>query len=618
MCGIAGIASSEPLRDREVVIRMRDSVTHRGPDDAGAWWSNDGHVALAQRRLSIIDLSPGGHQPMLDPQEEICIIFNGELYNFRDLRRELEEYGVTFRSVSDTEVVLQAYRRWGTDCLQRMNGMFAMAVYDSRARTLFIARDRAGEKPMFYRYADGTLHFASELKALLAVEGMPRKIDPHSLDHYLAYGYVPGAMCMLEGYAKLPAAHALLFDVSRRTLRTWRYWSIPEMEGPGLPAAEAEERFEELLQDSVSRQLISDVPIGILLSGGIDSSLVTAMAARSRTSLRTFNISFAGHGAYDEAPYARAVAKHFGTDHLDLVAEPATVELLPMLARQYDEPMADSSMVPTYLVSRLIRQHATVALGGDGGDELFGGYGHYLWVERQEKVRRRVPAPLLNLIGRVAAAAPTGVRGRNYALALARGAGASIAAVNNFFDPVSRARLYPHANGIAPTPEGYKMALYDPRRSTIQNVTRNDFLTYLADDILVKVDRASMLTSLEVRAPFLDYRIIEFAYSQVGDAMKIQGDDTKIMLRRIAKRLLPPGIDDRPKQGFSIPLHSWFKGRWGDYMEEVLRSIDPALFSRSEIASLIANQRRGLSNTHRLFALTIFELWRREYQIAWT
>ena len=392
MCGIVGIAS----RSSKIVPDLLISawiLRHRGPDDAGLWQSPDGRVGLAQRRLAIIDLSPCGHQPMVDTFGQLCITFNGEIYNYLDLRRELVARGHHFRTASDTEVILEAYRAWGVDCLSHLNGMFAFCLYDSAAQRLFLARDRAGEKPLFYWHTPGHLVFASELKALMADPAFPRRLDLQALDYYLAYGYVPGEMCILQGVRKLAQGQAMTYDLETDTPRVWRYWQLREPPSPAdVSVDDLSAELETLLEDSVRRQLIADVPVGVLLSGGIDSSLVTAMASRvSSTPVKTFTISFPGHGAYDEGPYARLVAEYFGTQHTELVAEPAAVELLPALAWQYDEPMADSSMVPAYLVARLVRQHATVALGGDGGDELFGGYPHYSWLQWQERARRYLP-----------------------------------------------------------------------------------------------------------------------------------------------------------------------------------------------------------------------------------
>lgn len=618
MCGIVGIASRDPLRDPQLLERMRDEITHRGPDDAGAWFSKDCRVALGLRRLAIIDLSPAGHQPMMDADGRACIAYNGEIYNYRILRGELEGLGHRFRTASDTEVILEAYKEWGTDCLRKLNGMFALALFDLSTRKLFLARDRAGEKPLFYRHAGGKLVFASELKALMVDAEFPRKLDAESFNFYLAYGYVPGGRCILEGVHKLPQGNALLLDLDSDRLDRWTYWKLPEATRVREDPEDLVEELEELLLDSVRLRLIADVPVGIMLSGGLDSSLVTAMASRVASDpVRTFTISFPGHGV-DEGPFARTVAEHFGTRHTELVAEPATVDLLPKLARQYDEPIADSSMVPTYLVSRLIRQHATVALGGDGGDELFGGYFHYDWLERQRRVQRLVPSPLRRLIGKTAEAlVPVGTRGRNYLIGFSGELSRLVAHVNIYFDVESRRRLLaPGAVAASGGPENYRAALCPSGQTPLYQATAVDFETYLVDDILVKVDRASMLTSLEVRAPWLDPRIIELAFGRVPDSLRAVNGKRKILPRRLAERLLPASLDLRRKQGFALPLAQWFRGDWGRFVEEVLAEAGGEIFEPRMVRRLIAGQRRGLANTHRLFALTMFELWRRQYRVS--
>lgn len=611
------------IEDTALLTAMRDTMRHRGPDDAGTWWSPDRRVGLAQRRLAIIDLSPGGHQPMTDHSGQYWITFNGEIYNYQELRRELEGCGHHFRTASDTEVILEAYRAWGPDCVARLNGMFAFGLYDRAADQLFLARDRAGEKPLFYRHAGGALAFASELKALMADPACPRRLDMEALNYFLTFGYIPGDLCILQGFSKLPQGHVMMYNLRTDAMQVWPYWSLPEPNGtaPAGPADLVDE-LEALLMDSVRLRLIADVPVGILLSGGIDSSLVTAMAARvSSGPVKTFNISFPGHAGFDEAPYARLVARHFGTDHVELAAEPATVDLLPELAGQYDEPMADSSMIPTYLVSRLIRQQATVALGGDGGDELFGGYGHYDWVYRQEQVRRYLPSPMRRLVAAGAGSLlPVGIRGRNYLRGVKEDVSWSIAQINLFFDLDTRRRLLAPlgapAVALVATPEAYKVGLCHNGQTPLQQATAVDFKTYLVDDILVKVDRASMLTSLEVRAPWLDPRIIELAFGRTPDYLRADGSERKILPRLLAARLLPPELDLKRKQGFALPLDNWFKGDWGHYIESVLTEADPHFFDRAVMQSLIAGQRRGYANTQRLFALTMFELWRRHYQVT--
>lgn len=621
MCGFLGAAATKPIRDRTWLAAGRDIMTHRGPDDAGECWSDDHRVGLGHRRLSILDLSPLGHQPMQDEARGLTIAFNGEIYNHGDLREELRAQGFVFRSNSDTEVLLAAYAAWGQDCLARLNGMFAFALYDAPRQTMLLARDRAGEKPLFYRLDGGVLYFASELKALMANPSLPRHIDPAALDCYLAMGFVPGERCILEGYNKLPPAHALTFELRNGATRLWRYWSVPEI-SPDSAAGAADEtglldELEALLEDAVARQLVADVPVGILLSGGVDSSLVTAMAVRRSRQVRTFSIGFPGHGKLDETPHARLIARHFGTEHTELMVEPATADLIPRLAWQFDEPIVDSSMIPTFLVSHLVRQHCTVALGGDGGDELFGGYVEYsrlLWMQRWT-------AKLPNALRRVVAGAaeqllPVGFARSNvrtWLMALGDDLVQSLPLVASHFDPTTRRKLMYGKPGYQLVAEDIRRDRTPAQPDLLQRATRMDFNDYLAEDILVKVDRASMLNSLEVRAPLLDYRLIEFAFGRVPSHLKATATDKKILLKRLAARVLPPEFDRQRKQGFSIPITEWLKhGRFRELVSDVLS--DPGcLFDRRVMRGLLNGQDRGLRNGERLFALVQFELWRRHY-----
>jgi asparagine synthase (glutamine-hydrolysing) len=619
MCGIVGIVSNSPQAQRAWLAIGRDAMTHRGPDDAGEWWSGDGRVGLAQRRLAIIDLSPAGHQPMHDASGTLSIVFNGEIYNFTDLREELIAKGHSFRSHSDTEVVLAAYREWGTDCLVRFNGMFAFALFDARQHTVLIARDRAGEKPLFYHQANGVLSFASELKALLADPALARRIDPEALDCYLAMGYVPGDRCMLQGFHKLPPAHALLFDLQTGKAKSWRYWQLPELTTAQGTLEESVllDELEALLEDAVRRQMAADVPVGVLLSGGVDSSLITAMAVRASSQVQTFTIGFPGHGMLDETEHARLIARHFGTRHTELMAEDATANLLPRLARQFDEPMVDSSMIPTFLVSQLVRQHCTVALGGDGGDELFGGYGHYSRLQWMQKNLGAIPLPLRN--GIVLAAEkllPVGMKGRNWLQGLGGDLKKGLPLMAAYFDATTRGRLLSAQSGWHAQAEDVLLSRLPVHPDLLQRATRMDFSNYLAEDILVKVDRASMLNSLELRAPFLDYRLIEFAFGKVPSHLKATSQDKKILLKRLTARVLPPEFDRQRKQGFSIPLGQWLKGgAFRALFTEVLR--DPECsFDAGTVDSLLRGQDQGRSNSERLFALVLFELWRREYGVA--
>lgn len=625
MCGICGIAGvSSNLENRPgMVDRARETLYHRGPDDAGTWRAPDGHVALAMRRLSIVDLTDCGHQPMQvrAGDEQLTLVFNGEIYNHNALRAELASLGHSFRGHSDTEVVLAAYLQWGTRCVARFVGMFALALFDPRSRELFLARDRAGEKPLFYSHQDGRLSFASELAALMEDDRLVRRMSLEGLNHYLAFGYTRSDQSILDGVMKLPPAHAMVYDLRTDALRIWPYWSLPARTAPRHGSLEDLTReLESLLEESVKGQMQADVPVAIMLSGGIDSSVVTALAARSVTDVRTFTVSMPGQGNFDEGPSAGRIASYLGTQHTQVDAEPTSVELLPELSRKLSEPIADSSLVPTYLISRLIRQHAKVALGGDGGDELFGGYPHHSWAVQHDLMRKVGRSATRRLANAALQAMPLGIRGRNYVAALTSNSHDASGRMGQYFDVEWRARISPLLRSLPPEELGYpevqKALIGAQLSSSLQRATTIDFTTYLADDVLAKVDRASMLTSLEVRAPWLDHRIVEFAFSRVPDDLRSTLGRTKILPRALAARLLPPELVSRRKQGFSIPLNQWFKGEWGAFMEEVIRGAPPELIDPAAVSELVALQRKGLSHTHRLFTLTMLELWRREWKVG--
>jgi asparagine synthase (glutamine-hydrolysing) len=620
MCGLIGIAAKHYISNRAWLAAGRDTMRHRGPDDAGEWWSQDGRVGLAHRRLSILDLSPLGHQPMHDDTRGISISYNGEIYNHKELRKELSVLGFVFRSHSDTEVLLAAYAAWGIECLNRLNGMFAFALYDGCKQTLFLVRDRAGEKPLFYCITDDTLKFASELKALLIHPAASRRIDPDALDCYLAIGYVPGSNCILEKYNKLPPAHALSFDMKSGGINVWRYWSLPELStqalSPSLDERTLLDELEQLLESAVERQMVADVPVGVLLSGGVDSSLITAMAVRRSQKVRTFCIGFQGHGSMDETRHARLIATHFGTEHTELMAQPDSASILPSLAKQFDEPMVDSSMIPTWLVSHLVRHHCTVALGGDGGDELFGGYPYYsrlLWLRRR---LAHVPAILRTSLSLVAdRLLPVGMKGRSYLQGLGTDLRKGLPLqINGVFDNVTRRKLICDDQNRRSVAEDRYLALTPLVEDVLQRATRMDFNNYLTEDLLVKVDRTSMLNSLEIRAPMLDYRLIEFAFSRVPSRLKATEQHRKILLKRLVDRVLPAGFDRHRKQGFSIPLAEWLrKGPFRELFLDTLTSTD-CMFNRRVINSLFKLQDLGFDNSERLFALVQFELWRKHYR----
>ncbi|AXO13642.1 asparagine synthase (glutamine-hydrolyzing) [Thalassospira indica] len=621
MCGLIGIASRTRVENRDWLTKGRDAMSHRGPDDAGEWWSKDFRVGLGHRRLAIIDLSEKGHQPMVDDGKRITVVFNGEIYNYSELRSNLIAKNFVFQSHSDTEVLLNAYAAWGENCLSHIEGMFSFAIYDDKEKKIFLARDRAGEKPMYYRLNEGVLEFSSELKGLLENPDNPRQVDFTALDCYLTMGYVPGEHCILNGYKKLPPSHAMTFRLSDGLVKTWEYWSIPEMSSRTERAAcnkdELLDELESLLEESVSRQMCADVPVGVLLSGGLDSSLVTAMAVRHSDKIQTFSVGFPGYGDLDETAHARLIADHFGTTHLELTAEATTADLIPRLACQFDEPMADSSMIPTWLVTNLVRQHCTVALGGDGGDELFGGYPQYsrlLWMEKRSSM---FPTSIRQLLSRSAGAIlPTGFRGKNYIQAFEVDLKRDLSThIDGLFDNSTRRKLMSGYTSYTTVADEIYRQRTPPTSDLLQRATRMDFRNYLAEDILVKVDRASMLNSLEVRAPFLDRKLVEFAFAKVPSNLKAIESDKKILLKLLADRILPPQFHKQRKQGFSIPLARWLKsGPFRDLFWETLTGSN-CVFDRSTIIKLFKGLDRGFNNGERLFALTQFELWRQHYNM---
>ena len=614
MCGIVGFAGLTPV-DRPLLQRAADALSHRGPDSYGEWLSVDSNVGLAHRRLAVIDLSPAAHQPMVDNETGNVLVYNGEVYNFQDLRQQLSEFGHTFTSQSDTEVVLKAYAEWGTDCPAHLEGMFAFAIYDIRRKEFFIARDRVGEKPLFYRHSASEFAFASELKALLRCDASPR-FDLEALDCYLGMGYIPGSKCILSGYCKLPPAHALVFNPACGSIRSWPYWELPECPEEIVEEVEGlEECLESLLADSVRRQLVADVPVGVMLSGGVDSSIITALATRIRSDIKTFSVRFPGHKSIDETEHARLVARAFETDHVELSASEAEPDLLSRLAKQFDEPIVDSSMVPTYLVSETVRSQCTVALGGDGGDELFGGYREYTRLDWLQRRMGKCPRLFRQALASIAKyGLEPGVKGRNWLIAQGIDFDRELPLIANYFEPEYRRKLLPHVN-LPMSAESIFSSRVVHGNQIIDRATRTDFNNYLPEDLLVKVDRSSMLKSLEVRSPFLDVRVIDFAFGRVPISLKAGIHGRKLLLKRVASRLLPQGFDLNRKQGFSIPIDTWLTdGAWRGFFREVLLD-SGCMFHGKSVERIMRGLDRGRNNGERIFSLLMMELWRKEYGV---
>ena len=622
MCGIAGFVAldHDGRADEAVVTRMIGTLRHRGPDDEGVWTS--GPVGLANRRLAVIDLSPRGHQPMANEDGSLHIAFNGEIYNFQDLQRTLETRGHTLRSGTDTETILHLYEDEGPDCLRRLRGMFAFAIWDRTARTLFVARDRLGKKPLFYYHDDHWFVFGSEQKALLQHPAVPAEADPEALHHFLGYGYVPAPFSAFKGIRKLPPAHYLVLRDRHVTLQ--RYWSLRY--GPkhtGTEAAVAEELLA-LLEEAVRLRMISDVPLGALLSGGIDSATVVALMRRLTTGpIRTFSIGF-DQPVYDERAFARQVAHRFETVHEEAVVTPDAVALLPRLVWHYNEPFADSSAVPTFAVTRLAREHVTVALTGDGSDESFLGYDRYVATEIASRLSC-LPAGIRKALKRGSALLPAGAprsrmnRLRRFAEALDLPPRRQYWRWLACFDDQSQHDMY--------TPEfsdrvagisclNLLERAYDSSDAPtfIEATAHTDIQMYLPDDLLVKMDIASMAHSLEVRSPFLDHVVVEFAATLPAN-LKVRRLVQKYILKRAMKGILPEAVLRRKKMGFGVPIDFWLRGDLRQFAFDLLldpRTVQRGYFKASTVRRYLDEHFGGRAHHHaRLWSLLMFELWHR-------
>jgi len=617
MCGIVGIITYKEPIDEKLLIDMRDTLIHRGPDDEGIWISSDKKVYLGHRRLSIIDLSIAGHQPMSDEEKKIWIVYNGEIYNFQEIRQELEKRGYMFKSNTDTEVIIYSYKEWDIDCLQKFNGMFAFGIWDENKKLLFLARDRVGKKPLYIAKYKDKFVFASEIKAILKDKDFSREIDINALNFYFAYGYIPGEMCIFKNIKKLPPAHYGIIDINGE-LKIKRYWNIPNpVINEKISEKELLLELEDLLTDSVKKRIVSDVPLGVFLSGGIDSSLITAVMSKILDSpVKTFSIGFKEEH-FNELPYARIVAKYFNTEHYEFTVEPDSVGILDILSKQFDEPFGDSSMIPTFYVSKMTKQYVTVALSGDGGDELFGGYNNYPVVLRDNKIIKYIPYPLRKLMSNFSYLLPDGIRVEGFLKRLKCDFKENFADRHSIFRSFQRKKLLNREiisilgeNLILP--EQYRIGSVLGR--TLRDLTISDFHIYLPDDILVKVDRASMLNSLEVRAPFLDYRIIEFSYSKVPDNFKLNGNTKKYLLKKLAKKILPQDLKLERKRGFSIPINEWFHKGWRNIYENLIYDISDEFINKNYAVRLLKLNDAKLGNhSARMFLIMMYLLWRKNY-----
>ena len=630
MCGIAGTVDlhGRPA-DPSVVEAMAARLVHRGPDESGLF--SDGPVSLGHRRLSIIDLSTG-QQPMASADGTVVITFNGEIYNFLELRPELERAGRRFLTHSDTETILHAYAVWGVGCLTRLRGMFAFAIWDKARRQLFIARDRLGKKPLFYASTPSQFAFASELHALLANPAVSRNLDDAALDQYFTYGYIPAPRTAFSGIQKLNPGHSLLLDLNKNpaAAKVERYWQLSY--GPKLAIAEEEAARELVVQltEAVRLRMIADVPVGALLSGGTDSSVVVAlMAGLSRRKIKTFSIGF-DEAEFNELPHARRVAERYGTEHSELIVRPEVLDVLPELVRHYGEPYADSSAVPTYYVAKLTRQHVTVALNGDGGDECLGGYERYLGSLLAERYRQ-IPRSLRRLVVEPAArfvpdSLPRGSRIRQAKrFVQAAGQPSDIRYVRwmTYFTSAQKEQLYAAGfkNRLKPgSAEQWLLELIGGARnvngSLLDRLLAADVESYLPYDLLVKMDIAAMANSLEARSPFLDHKVMEFC-AKLSPELKIRKTALKYLLKKVGADLVPAENLKRRKMGFGVPVGRWMRGEHKRFVSDTLlsdRALRRGYFNPVAVRELISRHESSQEdNSQQIWSLLWFELWQQTF-----
>ncbi len=635
MCRITGIWMDDRNADLEnICIRMRDTMYRGGPDDEGIYLDRESGLALGHRRLSIIDLSDTGHQPMQTNDGRYVLIYNGEIYNYMDLRRELAAQGATFRGTSDTEVLLNAFAVWGPACVERFIGMFSFAVWDSREKCLFLFRDRLGVKPLYYYKKGSTFAFASELKALHAGRFARLETDTSSLAEFFHYGYIAGSRSIYRHVSKLEPGSWIRIN-SKGAVEHHRYWQPGKCGDESLQGINEKaltDRLEEIMVDAFTRRLVADVPVGVFLSGGIDSSLVTAILARhSGTPIRTFTIGFQ-EKSYDESGWARAVAEYLGTEHTEETVTPDHArEILPLWPEIYDEPFGDISGIPTTIVSRMTRRHVKVSLSADGGDELFCGYHRYWVMERLQRYISPLPlfmphalGKLIGLVGADAFADLASTHPRLRLPAIKDRMRKFQAVLSNWQGDARGA--YPYATAYwLPREICSLLGSYEDPRPGLENLHPDlmtsmmlwDLQNYLPEDILTKVDRATMFTSLEGRDPFLDQRIVEFALNLPLE-YKYRNGETKYILRQVLKRYLPASLFTRPKQGFAVPIYTWLHDELMGLMEEYLNpdelkaqnELDPALVLKT--VSMFKGQ-KGSVAVDRLWLLLVFMMWRKRY-----
>jgi asparagine synthase (glutamine-hydrolysing) len=618
MCGITGILDfkKNPI-SIDSLKTIGNSLYHRGPDDNGYFIDSDNYppVGLAHQRLSIIDLSKAGHQPMSNEDDTIYIVFNGEIYNFQEVRRECIKRGHLFKSNTDTETILHLYEDYGKNCVEKLDGMFAFAIWDKKKRILFLARDRIGKKPLFYFYENNVFCFGSEIKALLETGKIQPEVSIDNIPLYLLFGYVPCPNTLYKDIFQLPPASRMIIDASGK-IQIETYWELKSQPQILRDEVWCVRKIRELLMNSVKKRLISDVPLGVFLSGGIDSSIVVGIMSQLMDQpVKTFSIGFEGDESYDETSYARIVAEHFNTDHTEFIVKPNAFELLDKLLWHHDEPYGDSSAIPTYIVSKLTRKHVTVALNGDGGDEVFAGYERFNRVKYTENVSKF----MFKFMAKVFQTLPihSDEKFEKFCYKASQSFPYNLMhwIANIEIDDISLLLVEEMRNDIENKRLGYSFSQYMNESDGLSILSKTLYInikTYLLDDLLRKMDRMTMANSLEARSPFLDKDLIEFVM-RLPDRMKIRKGKNKYLLKKTFSDLLPHSIVHRPKQGFGVPLDKWFKYELRDFVYDILLSPNPHYknyINQKVLKKMINDHMNGKRKISRIiWTLLSFEMW---------
>ena len=624
MCGFIGYKLEGPKKEftDSLLLSALETIHYRGPDNTGFWKSKDGEIALAHKRLSIIDLSSKADQPFAYDNEDIVIVFNGEIYNFLDLKKELLLMGKNFYTNSDTEVIVAGYSAWGVKIFSKLEGMFSLAIIDNKLNKVILARDIAGEKPLFYFHKDQSIFFGSEIKPLLALNISHKDINYQSLHSLFSRGHSSSAESIFSDISKVDAAHYLEFDFKTGSIILKKYWDLDLSIVKNNPRKlnhdheYLSEKLESLLELSVNKQLMSDVPIGMLLSGGVDSSLLVSLASRNFQNLKTFNVSFNDYEGFDESHHARLIAETYNCNHHEIEASTIDPALFNTLAEYYDDPIFDTSMIPTFLLSQAVSKHCKVAIGGDGGDELFGGYPHYDKLLRIKEKSKFLPLFLRSLISDIfQSTLPIGFKGKKTLEFFGTDLNYEYPNIAEFYNSNDLRNIFSSNIKFPNHPEVIKTSNDLIGNDLVANATFLDFNNYLKEDLLVKVDRASMANSLEVRSPFLDKNIIEFAFHEVPSTMKATRSGRKILLKKLASNLLPKEFNYQRKQGFSIPINKLLSDPiWSDFFYQKVADSDAHIFNKDYIFKLIKSFGKYRNNGERIAALVFFMCWVEKYE----